>query len=128
MAFPVRQSQVTQASAQPFDNTPRVAGKPAPQRQAPAARTAPGPLSLQTAQADTQALLDAALAENARLREANAHRTRVSLKVSEKGAISAYGLGRFPTTLYREQWERLLAAHNEIDQFILDHASELSSK
>ena len=36
-------------------------------------------------------------------------RGRISLKVSEKGALSVYGLGRFPVTLYREQWEKLLA-------------------
>jgi hypothetical protein len=34
---------------------------------------------------------------------------KISMKVSEKGALSLYGLGRFPVTLYRTQWERLLA-------------------
>jgi hypothetical protein len=34
---------------------------------------------------------------------------KISFKVSDKGALSAYGLGRFPVTLYRTQWERLLA-------------------
>jgi hypothetical protein len=49
-------------------------------------------------------------AENAALAAANAQPARkISMKVSEKGALSLYGLGRFPVTLYRTQWERLLA-------------------
>jgi hypothetical protein len=48
----------------------------------------------------------------------------LSLKVSEKGALSVYGMGRFPVTLYREQWERLLAMSDQIKEFIElnDHA------
>jgi len=47
---------------------------------------------------------------NNKLAEAAAQPARkISMKVSEKGALSLYGLGRFPTTLYRTQWERLLA-------------------
>jgi hypothetical protein len=42
----------------------------------------------------------------------------MSLKVSEKGALSVYGLGRFPVTLYREQWEKLLGMADEIRAFI----------
>ena len=42
----------------------------------------------------------------------------MSLKVSEKGALSVYGLGRFPVTLYREQWEKLLGMTDEIRTFI----------
>jgi hypothetical protein len=49
-------------------------------------------------------------AQNAALAAANAQPARkISMKVSEKGALSLYGLGRFPVTLYRTQWERLLA-------------------
>jgi hypothetical protein len=48
--------------------------------------------------------------QNAALAAANAQPARrISMKVSEKGALSLYGLGRFPVTLYRTQWERLLA-------------------
>jgi hypothetical protein len=52
----------------------------------------------------------------------------MSLKVSEKGALSVYGLGRFPVTLYREQWERLLAMSDSIRQFIKDNDSTLKKK
>lgn len=45
-------------------------------------------------------------------------RGQVSLRVSEKGALSVYGLGRFPVTLYREQWEKLLDMAEEIRSFI----------
>ena len=49
-------------------------------------------------------------------------------KVSQKGAISVYGLQRMPVTLYVEQWERLLAFADEIRQFAQEHAGELSRK
>ena len=52
----------------------------------------------------------------------------VSLKVSEKGGVSVYGLGRFPVTLYKEQWERLLDMANDIRTFIAEHAAELKTK
>ena len=52
----------------------------------------------------------------------------LSMKVSAKGGVSVYGLGRFPVTLYREQWERLLAIAEDIASFLIDHESELSSK
>jgi hypothetical protein len=49
-------------------------------------------------------------------------------KVSDKGGISVYGLGRFPTTLYVEQWQRLLDFGDEIRRFAKDHDSELKKK
>jgi len=52
----------------------------------------------------------------------------LSLRVSEKGAVSVYGLGRFPVTLYKEQWSKLLAISDEIKQFIQDHDHELKAK
>jgi len=52
----------------------------------------------------------------------------VTLKVSEKGALSVYGLGRFPVTLYREQWDRLLQHTGEIKQFIQENDSRLKKK
>jgi len=55
-------------------------------------------------------------------------RGQMSLKVSEKGALSVYGLGRFPVTLYREQWERLLGMAGEIRQLIQEHDRELKKK
>ena len=50
------------------------------------------------------------------------------MKVSEKGALSVYGLGRFPVTLYKEQWVKLLAMAEDIQAFIRDHADTLKSK
>lgn len=64
--------------------------------------------------------------ENERLK--NQHRRGISLKVSEKGGVSVYGLGRFPVTLYKEQWTRLLATADEIRTFIKEHDAELKAK
>jgi hypothetical protein len=52
----------------------------------------------------------------------------VSLKVSEKGGVSVYGLGRFPVTLYKEQWTKLLDMGDEIRAFITANESRLKSK
>jgi hypothetical protein len=48
--------------------------------------------------------------------------------VSEKGAISVYGLGRFPVTLYQEQWNKLLSMADEIEQFIAENKDKLKVK
>jgi len=64
-------------------------------------------------------------AENEKLKRP---RGQMSMKVSEKGALSVYGLGRFPVTLYREQWEKLLGMADEIRQFILDNDATLKKK
>ena len=55
-------------------------------------------------------------------------RGQVSLKVSEKGGLSVYGLGRFPVTLYREQWEKLLGLSDEIREFIVQNDATLKKK
>ena len=52
----------------------------------------------------------------------------VSMKVSEKGGLSVYGMGRFPVTLYKEQWLKLLNLSEEIRAFIAAHDGELKSK
>lgn len=52
----------------------------------------------------------------------------LSLKVSQKGAVSLYGLGRFPVTLYQEQWTRLLDMADEIRRFLVEHRAELKVK
>ena len=67
-------------------------------------------------------------AENARIRTEKAQAGKLSLKVSSKGAVSVYGMGRFPVTLYREQWERLIAYAPQIEKFMVDNAALLSSK
>ena len=50
------------------------------------------------------------------------------LKVSEKGGLSVYGLGRFPVTLYKEQWTRLLDMADEIRAFIKENDARLKTK
>lgn len=79
-------------------------------------------------QKEMEAMLVKLQAENERLRQEKAQAGKISLKVSEKGAVSAYGLGRFPVTLYREQWERLLAHGEAIQSFIAANAKSLSTK
>jgi len=55
-------------------------------------------------------------------------RGQISLKVSEKGGVSVYGLGRFPVTLYKEQWAKLLAAAEPIKKFIEENDHKLKTK
>jgi hypothetical protein len=55
-------------------------------------------------------------------------RGQISMKVSEKGGLSVYGLGRFPVTLYREQWEKLLGMTEEIRTFIRENDQALKKK
>jgi len=52
----------------------------------------------------------------------------VRMKVSEKGAVSVYGMGRFPVTLYKEQWLKLLDMSDEIRTFISANESQLKTK
>jgi hypothetical protein len=71
--------------------------------------------------------------ENERLQAENEALKRpapkgLSLKVSAKGALSVYGLGRFPVTLYKEQWLRLLDMSEDIKTFIRQNDAELRSK
>jgi hypothetical protein len=75
---------------------------------------------------EMQAEIERLRAENEALRKPA--RGQMSLKVSEKGALSVYGLGRFPVTLYREQWEKLLAMADQIRQFIHDNTHLLKKK
>ena len=74
-----------------------------------------------------------AAAELARLRAETERLKRtqsrgVSLKVSEKGGVSVYGLGRFPVTLYKEQWTKLLDMADEIRAFIVENDARLKAK
>ena len=52
----------------------------------------------------------------------------LSLKVSQKGGVSVYGLGRFPVTLYKEQWEKLLDMSDDICAFIQENEPQLKTK
>lgn len=73
-----------------------------------------------------QAEIERLRAENEALKQKR--NTSVSMKVSEKGAVSVYGLGRFPVTLYQEQWIKLLALADEIKTFIEENRSKLKVK
>lgn len=75
-----------------------------------------------------RAELDKAKAELAAAQQAAAVTARVSFKVSEKGAVSVYGLGRWPTTLYAGQWDRLLSQADTLRSFIADNRSRLAVK
>jgi hypothetical protein len=83
-------------------------------------------LDTMPSEAELQAELERLRAENEALKKPA--RGQMSLKVSEKGALSVYGLGRFPVTLYREQWEKLLGMADSIRQFIKDNDATLKKK
>jgi hypothetical protein len=65
-------------------------------------------------------------AENAALKKGAT--SRIRMKVSEKGAVSVYGMGRFPVTLYKEQWLKLLNMSDDIRAFIAANESALKTK
>jgi hypothetical protein len=75
---------------------------------------------------DIQAELARLRAENESLKKAGSR--GVSLKVSQKGAVSLYGMGRFPVTLYKEQWLKILDMSDTIRAFIADNNSTLKEK
>jgi hypothetical protein len=75
---------------------------------------------------DAQAELERLRKENERLRRTASR--GVTLKVSEKGGLSVYGLGRFPVTLYKEQWLKLLDMADELRAFITENAGAIKSK
>lgn len=75
---------------------------------------------------DVQKELERLRAENDALKKRGSK--GVSIKVSEKGGVSVYGLGRFPVTLYKEQWLKLLDMADDIRGFISDNEAKLKSK
>jgi hypothetical protein len=76
--------------------------------------------------AELQAQLEALKAENQRLREAR--NAKISFKVSAKGAVSVYGMGRFPVTLYSGQWQRLIEIIPSLQAFMAENVSKLAVK
>ena len=77
---------------------------------------------------DLQKEIERLKAENEKLKEDKKKPKSITFKVSQKGAVSAYGLGRFPVTLYKEQWHKLLDKKDELLEFIFEHESELKTK
>ena len=77
-------------------------------------------------EAEMQAEMDRLKAENAALKARGSK--GVSMKVSEKGGVSVYGLGRFPVTLYMEQWTKLLDLADDIRSFIRENEGKLKKK
>jgi len=75
---------------------------------------------------DMKEELERLRAENERLKKRSSR--GVTMKVSEKGALSVYGLGRFPVTLYKEQWQRLLDMAEDIRSFINENQATLKTK
>jgi hypothetical protein len=76
---------------------------------------------------DLKAEIERLKAENEALKK-KAPAKGISLKVSEKGAVSVYGMGRFPVTLYKEQWLKLLDMGDDIRAFIKDNDALLKAK
>lgn len=72
--------------------------------------------------------IDELKAEIEKLKAQKVKTGELSFKVSEKGAVSVYGLGRFPVTLYQEQWVRLLNVSEDIKTFIKDNSDKLKVK
>ena len=75
---------------------------------------------------DLKGELERLRSENAALKKGTA--SGVRMKVSEKGAVSVYGMGRFPVTLYKEQWLKLLDLSADIRAFIAANEAQLKSK
>lgn len=75
---------------------------------------------------DLKAELERLRSENAALKKGTASSAR--MKVSEKGALSVYGMGRFPVTLYKEQWLKLLGMADDIRAFIAANETQLKGK
>jgi hypothetical protein len=77
---------------------------------------------------DVRKELERLQVENERLKRERTKAGGISFRVSEKGAVSVYGLGRFPVTLYQEQWDKLLGHVEELRQFIEENRASLKRK
>ena len=77
---------------------------------------------------DMAAELERLKAENEKLKKDKNKTKEITFKVSQKGAVSVYGMGRFPVTLYKEQWLKLLDRKDDILEFIKDNEADLTTK
>jgi hypothetical protein len=77
-------------------------------------------------EAEMQAELERLKKENETLKSRGSR--GITMKVSEKGALSVYGMGRFPVTLYQEQWLKLLDMSDDIRAFIRENEGKLKKK
>lgn len=77
---------------------------------------------------DLKAEIERLKAENDALKNKKSSSGSLSFKVSEKGALSVYGMGRFPVTLYKEQWMKLLNVAEDIKKFIDENNDRLKTK
>lgn len=77
---------------------------------------------------DLRAEIERLKKENEVLKTTKSPKGTLSMKVSAKGALSIYGMGRFPVTLYKEQWLKLLAISGDIHKFIEQNDSQLATK
>ena len=77
---------------------------------------------------DPKAEIERLKAENENLKDKKSTAGSLSMKVSEKGALSIYGMGRFPVPLYKEQWLKLLGIADQIKKFIEENNSRLKIK
>jgi hypothetical protein len=75
---------------------------------------------------DLKAELERLRSENAALKKGAV--TGITMKVSEKGALSVYGMGRFPVTLYKEQWLKLMDMSDQVRAFIAANDGKLKTK
>lgn len=80
-------------------------------------------------EAQFQTELERLRTENEMLRQQSAPRAQqISFKIGEKGGLSVYGLGRFPVTLYKEQWEKLLGVTDRLQAFLAENDHLLKKK
>lgn len=93
---------------------------------APVAPVAPEKEDASDRQEELERELERLKLENENLKKAFRPKFEVTWKISDKGAISVYGLGRFPTTLYAQQWQKLLEKADDILEFIDDYKDKLS--
>lgn len=99
---------------------------------AQAANPTPAPSAAVNTATMTPAQLQAEIArltaENARMAKGQAAMTQLHLKISEKKALSIYGLGRWPVTLYKTQWQRLIGYIPQVQKFLKDNDHLLAEK